>query len=427
MIQYFPIVTGSLTVLGNINVSGSITTNSTITAQTLVVQTITSSISSITGSTNFGSLSSNTHNFTGSMYITGAFYIPSGSVGIGINSPLTAFDIRQPYAKTDTTRRDILYASNEASTPAGLRISITGGASQSARSAHLQTTDWGVTNDGIIALQPYGGNVGIGTSSPTQNLSIYASTTPVLGFTNSGAERATIFANSNSLYLNSLTGNDIRFLLDSTERMRITSVGNLLVGTTGTTNTAAQVMFGTRQDYNGDIYNEFSNKSSGTSARYRLDFLSISNFTAHIQYGDNNSSGQYLIYNTGQRVTIVAGGSNGVYLASGATSWTSNSDERLKNINGNIEGALESLSTLRTVKYSWKADSTNKENLGLIAQDVEKVFPQVIDKNHLTTDDKGTNDGVEYLGVKYQDLVPVLVKAIQELNTKFEDYKATHP
>jgi hypothetical protein len=55
---------------GSLNLSGSLTTTGTITATTLVVQTITSSISSITGSTNFGSLSSNTHTFTGSMFIS---------------------------------------------------------------------------------------------------------------------------------------------------------------------------------------------------------------------------------------------------------------------------------------------------------------------------------------------------------------------
>jgi len=72
---------------GSLNLSGSLTTTGTITATTLVVQTITSSISSITGSTYFGSLSSNTHVFTGSLNVTGAFYVTTGSVGIGTTSP----------------------------------------------------------------------------------------------------------------------------------------------------------------------------------------------------------------------------------------------------------------------------------------------------------------------------------------------------
>ena len=78
---------------GSLNLSGSLTTTGTITATTLVVQTITSSISSITGSTNFGSLSSNTHTFTGSLNVTGAFYVATGSVGIGTASPTKALEI----------------------------------------------------------------------------------------------------------------------------------------------------------------------------------------------------------------------------------------------------------------------------------------------------------------------------------------------
>jgi hypothetical protein len=63
---------GNVVVTGSLTTSGSLTTTGTITAQTLVVQTITSSISSITGSTNFGTLSSNTHTFTGSMSVSGS-------------------------------------------------------------------------------------------------------------------------------------------------------------------------------------------------------------------------------------------------------------------------------------------------------------------------------------------------------------------
>ena len=78
---------------GSLNLSGSLTTTGTITATTLVVQTITSSISSITGSTNFGSLSSDTHKFTGSLNVTGSLYVPTGSVGIGTASPTKALEI----------------------------------------------------------------------------------------------------------------------------------------------------------------------------------------------------------------------------------------------------------------------------------------------------------------------------------------------
>jgi hypothetical protein len=128
------------------------------------------------------------------------------------------------------------------------------------------------------------------------------------------------------------------------------------------------------------------------------------------------------IFATGApRVVVVAGESNGVQLTSGATSWTSNSDERLKDINCEIENAVEKLSTLRTVHFSWKSDESKKESLGLIAQDVEKQFPQLIDKGELAIKGKEEKiDKTEYLGIRYTELIPVLVKAIQELNEKID-------
>jgi hypothetical protein len=73
-------------VTGSLTTSGSLTTTGTITATTLVVQTITSSISSITGSTNFGSLSSNTHTFTGSLNVSGSAAFSSS---LTVGGPLT--------------------------------------------------------------------------------------------------------------------------------------------------------------------------------------------------------------------------------------------------------------------------------------------------------------------------------------------------
>ena len=64
-------VTGNGRFVGSITASNALI-NGTITAQTLVVQTITSSTDFVTGSTRFGSLLTNTHDFTGSVRITGS-------------------------------------------------------------------------------------------------------------------------------------------------------------------------------------------------------------------------------------------------------------------------------------------------------------------------------------------------------------------
>lgn len=62
----------NITITGSLTTTGNITTTGTITAQTLVVQTVTSSIDFVTGSTRFGTLLSNTHQFTGSVSMTGS-------------------------------------------------------------------------------------------------------------------------------------------------------------------------------------------------------------------------------------------------------------------------------------------------------------------------------------------------------------------
>jgi hypothetical protein len=80
---------GTQTISGSILQSGSFTTTGTITAQTLVVQTITSSVDFVTGSTRFGSILGNTHVFSGSVTMNpgGLFVSSSGNVGIGTINP----------------------------------------------------------------------------------------------------------------------------------------------------------------------------------------------------------------------------------------------------------------------------------------------------------------------------------------------------
>jgi hypothetical protein len=81
--------------------ANSLTVAGTLTAQTLVVQTITSSVDFVTGSTRFGSIIGNTHQFTGSLSITGSLnvnntlYVSSSNVGIGTSSPSQPLQLGQ--------------------------------------------------------------------------------------------------------------------------------------------------------------------------------------------------------------------------------------------------------------------------------------------------------------------------------------------
>ena len=112
---------------------------------------------------------------------------------------------------------------------------------------------------------------------------------------------------------------------------------------------------------------------------------------------------------------------NAWYLyGNGTTSYSS--DERLKkNIETTREGYLGDLMNLRVVKYNWHNDkSETPKELGLIAQEVEKVFPGLIQEHEL--------DGVGMRkNIKHSVMEFILIKSIQELKKEFDEYKAAHP
>ena len=85
----------SISLSGSLLITGSLTASGTLTAQTLVVQTVTSSIVYSSGSNIFGNSLTNTQQMTGSLRVTGSgnHYIQGGNVGIGTSSPSYKFEV----------------------------------------------------------------------------------------------------------------------------------------------------------------------------------------------------------------------------------------------------------------------------------------------------------------------------------------------
>jgi hypothetical protein len=111
-------------------------------------------------------------------------------------------------------------------------------------------------------------------------------------------------------------------------------------------------------------------------------------------------------------------------LGSSALKWTvvyatngtiQTSDARLKENISELGYGLESLLKLKPVSFTWKNDNNGKEHLGLLAQDVEKVINEVVDKG---------SDPSQTLGINYSELVPVLIKSIQEQQKQIDELKA---
>ena len=468
---FSPILKGTTTVAqGTTNLSGSFTgslfgtaatasyadnftVGGTLTAQTINVQIITSSIEFNTGSTRNGALSTNTHQFTGSVLMSGSLTVGSS---IMANNTISAYLGTISAGNTPAT---------SGTTPVNAMLNLTnnrgigmyfGGKYSGDYAQWIQVSDTGnLSVNYPLLLNPNGGNVGIGTSSPSARLH-----TEVAVESPATSAVALIAKTSNG-------ANDIFRWFDGATQLGVfKNSGNVGMNTTSPSaqlhiygkagNTFTDGLKITRSEqanqylvlnYEGGIINlvavdsqfqgpqfRFMTSTDGSNASERVRFAkdgnvlinktTASGYPLEVEvFSDGN-----LAYFTrqGANTKMFMGGTtagatafyiqsnttNGVYLTAGGTSWTANSDIRLKNVISPIDSAVDKLTTLNPVIFSWKSDDTNKENIGLIAQDVKEVLPQVIDTNE---------DG--FLGVRYLELVPVLVKAIQELKSENDTLK----
>lgn len=127
--------------------------------------------------------------------------------------------------------------------------------------------------------------------------------------------------------------------------------------------------------------------------------------------GGGGSVQAYIYANGNPELIAQCGGSGGVKLTSGATSWVSASDIRSKDIIEHITDAVTKVATLSSIIYNFKDDEQQTRRVGLVAQELLEVLPEAVYVP--------TKEG-ELLGVRYAEVVPLLVAAIKELNTRLE-------
>ncbi len=99
----------------------------------------------------------------------------------------------------------------------------------------------------------------------------------------------------------------------------------------------------------------------------------------------------------------VSGGST-CYIGNGSVGWACSSDIRKKKNVLTLVGALDKVEQLRGVSFRWKNSSDDGVKLGVIAQEVQKVFPQAVNVD---------NDG--FLSVDYDALIGPMIEAVKEL------------
>ena len=131
----------------------------------------------------------------------------------------------------------------------------------------------------------------------------------------------------------------------------------------------------------------------------------------------NGSFGAINIQTTGNINGSTVSGNNGefnVVRSTGDVIAYYSSDERLKDNVKPIENALEKLQKIRGVEFDWndKQDVYQGHDTGVIAQEVQKVLPEVVTERE---------DGM--LAVKYEKMIGLLVESIKDLKAEVDDLK----
>jgi hypothetical protein len=180
--------------------------------------------------------------------------------------------------------------------------------------------------------------------------------------------------------------------ISMSERMRIDSSGNFIVGkTTSATGTAGFNVNPAGNGANIPLVNSSGADSTNNAVTYQVYSTSASAFRFYVGYGGT-------VYATSTTISGV-------------------SDQRFKENIVDLDDGLNKILELKPRKFDWKegkgADTKNAR--GFIAQEFETIFPDLIDE----WKDPAPEGEEPYKSVR-ADLIPVLVKAIQELNAKVD-------
>jgi hypothetical protein len=370
-----------------------------------------------------------------------------GKVGIGTASPKMAISIASANgapATSGTTPVGNLRIEDSSSTDNVLDM---GTYDTSPYGAWLQVTDRAnLSLEYPLILQPNGGKVGIGDTSPTAQLTI-----------RSGHDQLELqdSDSGNGWWLGTGSDADLYFATSADSantRVYFKADGNVGIGETSP-DARLEVSIDNGSTYAGHFKNsngtaptlwvEATGNDNNDTGVFKVDVNGSTRFMVTNNYGIAlfgktsssvnvaggyiyggeaimsiaNSANTYLVRSTDTSAyTFYVGGDGEISAVT--TSITSLSDERLKENIIDLETGLTEIMALKPRRFDWKeGEGSDKKNLvGFVAQEVETVLPDLIgDYKHEELDEAKT--------IRMGDMLPTLVKAIQELKAENDELK----
>ncbi len=265
--------------------------------------------------------------------------------------------------------------------------------------------------NGNLLLQPVNGNVGIGTTNPTEKLTVSGNIALAAGAhrrisTSGVGNNLSLGVNAVPDALTITSGNGHVGIGASTPGSRLHVKRNSGAFSTATfvgvnSDHSGQTAVGLMtRDNEGTVGGAPQNKGWGIIAYG--DQYSVEGWRNNLAFGfwnmDKWNATPMQLTPSGD-LTITG-------------TFSQSSDANLKTNIQNLSDSLAKIIELRGVTFNWKNRVDEKENIGFIAQEIEKIFPELV----------YGEDGQK--SVNYVSLVPVLVEAVKELDEKNKELEA---